>query len=71
MNLNLNPDYLTAEKLAALADSGTDHGRNPVDATFLTGRLSVTFSPAMSAAREAIPFLIARVQVRMNAWHVP
>jgi hypothetical protein len=64
-------DRLTAEKLAALADSGTDYGRDPVNAAFLLGRLSITFDITDERGHEAIPILVARVQARMNAWHAP
>jgi hypothetical protein len=67
----LNTDRLTPEKLAALADSGTDYGRDPVNAAFLLGRLSVSFDINDQRSHEAIPILIARVQARMNAWHTP
>jgi hypothetical protein len=69
--MNLNTDHLTAEKLAALADNGTDYGRDLVGAAFLLGRLSVTFDVSDELGQEAIPILIARVQTRMNAWHAP
>jgi hypothetical protein len=64
-------DHLTPEKLAALADSGTDYGRDPVNAAFLLGRLSVTYDISDERGREAISVLVARVQARMDAWHAP
>jgi hypothetical protein len=69
--MDLNIERLTAEKLAALADSGTEYGHDPVNAAFLLGRLSVTFDIDDERGQEAIPILIARVQARMNAWQVP
>jgi hypothetical protein len=69
--MSLNTDDVTAEKLAALADSGTDYGRNPVNAAFLLGRLSIAFDISDERGQEAIPILIARVQARMNAWKAP
>jgi hypothetical protein len=68
---NLNADLLTPGKLAALADSGTDYGRNPVSAAFLLGRLCTTLDVSDELGQEAIPILVARVQARMNAWHAP
>jgi hypothetical protein len=67
--VNFGTDHLTPEKLAALADSGTDYGRDPVKAAFLLGRLSITFDITDELCREAVPVLVARVQARMNAWH--
>jgi hypothetical protein len=67
----LNTDRLTAEKLAALADSGTEYGRNPVGAAFLLDRLSTTFGVRDERGQEAIPTLMVRVQARMTAWHAP
>jgi hypothetical protein len=67
--LNLNMDHLTPEKMAALADSGTDYGRDPVNAAFLLGRLSVTYDITDECGRAAVLVLVARVQTRMNAWH--
>jgi hypothetical protein len=69
--MDLTQGDLTAEKLAALADTGTEYGRNPVNAAFLLGRISVTFDVDDERAQEAIPILIARVQARMDAWRVP
>jgi hypothetical protein len=67
--LNMNTDHLTPETLAALADSGTDYGRNPVNAAFLLGRLSTSFDVCDELAQEALPILVARVQARMSGWH--
>ena len=69
--MDLNTDHLTAEKLAALADSGTEYGRDPVGAAFLLGHLSITFDINDERAQEAILILIARVQARISAWHTP
>jgi hypothetical protein len=69
--MDLNGDNLTAERLAALADNGSDYGRDPVHAAFLLGRLSVTFDANNDCCEAAIPILVARVQARMNAWRVP
>jgi hypothetical protein len=65
--LSLNMDHLTSEKLAALADNGTDYGRDPVKAAFLLGRLSVTYDISDERGREAISLLVARVQARMSS----
>jgi hypothetical protein len=69
--MDLNMDHLTAENLAALADSGTDYGRDPIGAAFLLGRLSITYDISDERGHEAIPILIARVRARMNAWQAP
>jgi hypothetical protein len=69
--VNLSTDHLTPEKIAALADSGTDYGCDPINAAFLLGRLSITFDITDELGREAMPILVARVQARMDAWHAP
>jgi hypothetical protein len=69
--MELNTDHLTPEKLAALADNGSNYGRDPIGAAFLLGRLSVTFGITDECGHQAIPILVARVQARMNAWHAP
>jgi hypothetical protein len=69
--MELNMDHLTPEKLAALADNGSDYGRDPVSAAFLLGRLSITFDITDERGHQAIPILVARVQARINAWHAP
>jgi hypothetical protein len=69
--MDLSRDNLTAEKLAALADNGTDYGRDPVHAAFLLGRLSAAFDVSDERADAAIPILVARVQARMSTGHGP
>ncbi len=64
--LNLSTDHMTPAKLAALADSGTDYGCNPVKAAFLLGRLSINFEFTDESGQEAVRLLVARVQSRMD-----